>query len=249
MARTRTLTNLIADVRKAADVEGSTSAYPDAEITEYLNQYIAKFHTMMVTTYEPDYFAKIRKQTTVSGTFNYTFASHFQTTEAGATDTTTTPLLAQILSMSALVDNVSRPLVRFNENEYGHLVDEDAGWSGRPLFFRQREQSVDLLPTPLGAYVVTMRFVPSATRLSGGSDTFDGVDGWDTYVIHGAAYLVARKDHNHALVAHLKEDIAEDRAQLIANAPRMTREPSRVTDVRGFRSRLRTRTADRLWRP
>ena len=36
--RTRQLSDLQADVRKRADIEGSTAFIPDAEITEYINQ-------------------------------------------------------------------------------------------------------------------------------------------------------------------------------------------------------------------
>ena len=54
MARTRTLTDLIADVRDRADVENSTHV-TDAQITRYINQSGAALHAMMVEHDEDEF--------------------------------------------------------------------------------------------------------------------------------------------------------------------------------------------------
>ena len=76
MARTRTLTNLISDVRLRADM-ASSQFVTDAEVTEYLNQSIAALFNQQVASQGMAYYEKSQTITTVSGTPLYALASDF----------------------------------------------------------------------------------------------------------------------------------------------------------------------------
>lgn len=63
MARTRTLTQLIADVRDRTDTENSQHV-TDAQITRYINQSIAALYALIVEQDENDFAAQCSFNTT-----------------------------------------------------------------------------------------------------------------------------------------------------------------------------------------
>lgn len=221
MARTRTLTNLTADVRKRADVESATAFIPDAEITEYINQGITEVYDLL-TAATPDYYATTSTMPTVSGTTNYAFSV--------ATPSMAT--LYKMVSVSANINSRQQLLHSFTYGERPFLADTNAGWSGQALSYRLRGETIDILPAPSGIYTVTFFWIPSATRLSAGSDTFDGVNGWEMYAVDFAARRCAEKEENYELAGRLDGSIAAMRERIERTAYlRDMNSPSRIVDV------------------
>jgi hypothetical protein len=191
MARTRTLTNLIADVRLRADMVNSTFC-SDAEITEYINQSIAAFYGILIGARGQDYFENSTTVTTVAGTTLYNLPADF----------------GQLLAVEANLGGVVRPVKPFMRKEHGP-------WS---------EQSVP------GGYVFNVYYTPAPTRLSAGSDTFDGIMGWEEWVVLDAAIkCMAKEESDVSILAAQKAAIEKQVEQLAGD--RDAGWPERITDT------------------
>jgi hypothetical protein len=52
--------------------------------------------------------------------------------------------------------------------------------------------------------VITLWYVPAPTRLASGSDTFDGVSGWEEYAIwRAAAYCLAKEESDPSFALNM----------------------------------------------
>lgn len=229
MARTRTLLNLRGDAYRRADLENATSLVPPADMTEYINQGIAHYENIL---------AKARGRTWNSSTSTIV-------TSNGVSDYALHATFAFLLKVTANINGDVVPLTEFDLSEIAALSNTNVSWDGAPFRYMLMGGSIRLLPTPAGAYTVTAYYIPSATRLTADGDTFDGVDGWETFVIDWAARRAATKNRNYELVAILTADLAESKALIESMAPaRDMSGPPRVQDVTLALSPLRGR---RLW--
>lgn len=90
--------------------------------------------------------------------------------------------------------------------------------------------------TPAGLQI-QLRYVPTLAPLVSDSDTFDGVNGWEEYVIVDAARKAAIKEESFELAGQLKADKADLKARIEAMAPdRDSGYGDRVNDVYGEQS-------------
>lgn len=225
MARARTLTELIADVRDRADAENSQHV-TDAQVTRYLNQSIAALYALIVEQDEAD-FAEECTFTATAG--------------AASTSMVTEPVEGtivypyKILAVDVIdADGFSWPVPRFMMGERAALDAEAGQWGVVTATRYQWRGNKDLFWSPPWEADRTIRvtYIPSPTDLSSGSDTFDGRAGWEEWVTLDSAIKVLAKEESdvtdmvreRALVEQriLKQIVARDRAQ-----------PKRVRDVVG----------------
>lgn len=225
MARTRTLTELIADVRDRADAENSEHV-SDAQVTRYINQSIAALYALIVEQDESDFAAEC--------TFTAT---------AGDTSTSIPNVLVEgafiepykILAVDVVgADGFSWPVPRFMMGERAALDAEDGQWGIVTATRYQWRGTKDLFWSPPWDSDRTIRvtYIPSPTDLSSGANTYDGRAGWEEWVTLDSAIKVLAKEESdvtdlvreRALVEQriLKQIVARDRAQ-----------PKRVRDVVG----------------
>ena len=62
-----------------------------------------------------------------------------------------------------------------------------------PVYYRLEGSNINFLPTPTGLYAVTLNYVPTFQALVSGTDTFDGVSGWEEYAIWRAVKIHASR--------------------------------------------------------
>lgn len=199
--RTRTLTNLLADVRWQADQLGATVRHDDSSLTRALNQSIQRF----------------REWVSDNGFAYYLVPSTPGSLPVGATSpyafgqldiSAVTPAVVRIYGLDVTVNGeiISLDPVAFGErNSFQHF--EDSG--GIPVAFSMYSNTkIAILPPSQSAYQYVLWYLPVASDLSSGSDTFDGIAGWEEWLVWDMLIKIIVRDDapNAAQIALTERD-------------------------------------------
>lgn len=217
--RTRQLSDLILDVRKRADVVGSTTTYPDADITEYINQGWARIYGMLCRTGENHYRANAT-WTTVSGQDTY-YTTAATGVPAGSNVLPTDMWLVKAVDVQVQAGRWLNA-TRYQEEQRNDYQASDWSWPIQPLYDYQgsgNTASLRFIPPPSAATPMRMFYYPAAARMSANTDTIDGGNGWEIYAIDWAAKECAAMDANYELIQNvLNPDMAAMEANIRAEA-------------------------------
>lgn len=213
MARTRTLAELRTEVRQRADMENS-SHVGETELTRYINQSAARLYGRLVEKYEGDFIAGA-SLSTVAGTETYTINAAFYKLAA--------------IPPVATVNGAQRRLTRWNPNDYARL--SDTAYRGSPVYYRLTvSDKISILPIPDAVYTILVPYIPAFTAMSGDSDTFDGRNGWEEWVVIDAAIKCLMKEEGNV------QGLVSEREMLWADitsqhATKDAASPDRVKDT------------------
>lgn len=198
MARTRSLTNLSADVYARIDVEGQTGALPSAFVTEALNQGWTEVYGILAR----------------AGENYYLSSSTFSTTPG----TNTYALPADFWLVKGVDVQVSGQWQNAQRGDFEQRNDFQSGSWNSPdsILFDLWGGNLVLNPTPSTVQSCRLWYYPAATRLSAGADTLDGGNGWEIYAIDFAARRCAEKLELLDLAQRMDGSLAEQRARIIA---------------------------------
>lgn len=166
-------------VRQACDMENSPFV-SDAELTTYVNESADELYDLLVAAYE-DYFTTSSTFTTVSGTETVTLPSDFY----------------KLIGVDIQVDGVNwKSLLPFNVKERNTF--RNAPTVLLPSVFDTRywlkAGVLHLLPVPTSALAGKLWYVPQRTQLVNNTDAFDGVNGWEAYIVQDCAAKCAAKE-------------------------------------------------------
>jgi hypothetical protein len=216
MARTRTLTNLIADVRNRTNMENSTFV-TDAEITELINQELALLHGRMTMAEGQPHFRSSTVYSLTTSSTSGNLPSDFW----------------RVMRVISLADGVYRDMTPFMEGERAMLLNAQSGTMATldgPKY-RLAGDTIEFLPVTQ-SFSATLYYVRSSPRLSAGSDTTDGFNGYEMAAVYGACAAIREKEEgNPGYFASLKSDVYKLVDSLAAS--RDASHPERVTDVTG----------------
>ena len=221
MARTRTLTNLIADVRLRADNQALT----DAQITEFINQSIADLKDQLANAFGSEYFETETTLTTTSGA-------------------ATVALPADFLYLTGLfwINGSDKYRIIKATNVDAEEYITGAGWTSfYDVRYRVQAANLRFYPTPLGVHSVTLKYIPTSVRLAMGSDTFDGYNGWEEWAILDAGIKCLMAEGNDEDAAMLREAKARIEKRIEVMAARDHQEPAKIQDTRGGNGPLMVR--------
>lgn len=182
MARTVTLTTMIARVRRETDQEYDTAvvsapAVTDASITDWLNEGIAEVWRLLVTA-DPDRGLTTGTLTTVVGTEEYALPSGF-------------------VSMRGLDYPIGSHFVDVEPYSFSERNQLQTPWAsaatiggGAPFrYYVQRNGAsgsaarISFRPVPTANASVLLHYVATPAALSAGGDTFDGIIGLEGYAV------------------------------------------------------------------
>lgn len=178
MSRTRTLTNLILDVRQRTNMENSTFV-TDAELTEYLNQELAELHARITANEgQPHFRTAAAPFTTTVGTALYGLPSDFW----------------RMQEVTCTFDGVTRPMEPFMPLERASLLNSQLiyPYTTTPRY-RVQADNLEILPTSR-AVTVSLFYIARSPRLASGSDTVEGFDGYEIAAVYGACASVQQKE-------------------------------------------------------
>ena len=184
MSRTVTLAQLRDDIRDQSDILGAELRHTDARLTRKINQAINRF----------------REQVTIEG------LTLFLTPSSGTlTAGVQSPYAFRTLDISGISDLV-RPyglditvdgrVFSLNHVDFRSRNDYGGGTgSGVPNAWAQyNRDSLAILPAPDSTYAYTLWYIPVATDLASDGDTFDGVAGWEDWIVWDVVARVLVRD-------------------------------------------------------
>lgn len=223
MSKSVTLTQMIAQAREAADMVGSTFV-SDTEITSLLNTYIAEVYDLLVSAYGPAFYASSYTFSTVAGQREYTLPV---SPDTGAD-------FLYLLGIDVDLgggDIIScQPFSFYDRNRYEGMATYAPG---EPIYYRLHGSKIWLIPTPATAMSVTVHYVPAAPTLSsGGTTSWDGINGWERLPVVNTAIAMLQKEESDPSI------LLAERQSLLSRIQSMSKHrdagmPERIVDVRG----------------
>lgn len=99
--------------------------------------------------------------------------------------------------------------------------------------------TIIIVPPPNGAYTYALWYLPAWTDITDDTFVFDGVAGWDDWVVYDVVLKLAMADNdmaNTAAIASQMKGEAKDRLMTSVNSTQAVG-PARRIDVAGMRSR------------
>lgn len=217
MARTITLLQLKTQSRLRADKVGSGFIQND-ELVSYINSSACELYDLLVGAYGNDYFLDSHTFSTVNNTSDYDLPADFYK-------------MAGIDYLIGPQEALTLKPYQFNErNRYriGTYWNAIVG-AGGPRY-KLNPTTISFLPVPDGVYNMELWYVPSCPKLVSDSDTFDGVNGWEEFIIIDAAIKMLQKEESDtSLLEKQKMAIIGRINQMAEN--RDAGQSFRVTDV------------------
>lgn len=180
MARTSTLAELIAQVRARTDQEVDSAVDDASHLTPWINNGIAAAFEEL-TKANPDWYLLTDTIVTTAGTLEYALPADF-------------------MLMRGVEYNHGRATIEVHEFAWG---ERNRGFSVPPSFQSVRYRvirngiagdgvRIAFRPDP-GARTYTIHYVPNPPELALGADAFDGIAGFEEFVIEFACIKVRVK--------------------------------------------------------
>lgn len=217
---TYTLAQLITIVRERGDYVNSQFV-TDSEITTYINQSAAELYDILIQAYGNDYFVAPP----------YSFTTGGPTQQLYPLPANLYKLLGVDLQVSS--DPASWVTLRrfqFTERNRYWLANQYAYYGITNLRYKVVGNNLWLTPVPSQNQTIQLWYIPRINYLVNTTDIFDGISGWEEYIIVDAVMKCRIKEETdiqellvqkQALVARINA-AAEDRD---------ASEPSRVSDT------------------
>lgn len=222
MARTRALSDMIADVRFRADNRYSA----DSDITELLNQSIAHLYDLLTNAFGDEYFETETTLTTTPGSDTISLS--------GVTD------FYKVTGVWWLISGGQYARISKYQPANSQTIIPSSGWNyDANIYYRLRVNALRFVPIPLGPHTVKLKYIPFSQRLVNPTDLFDGYNGFEEFPIVDASIKLLEREGNTddaQLLMARKNEMLDHIAKM---ADRDLAEPSRIQD---------TRTARAYWR-
>ena len=241
MARERTLTQLLGDLRFLADVQGFTLRHDDTNLTRCLNQSIQRIRGK-VSAEGLTHFLQY-----TSGTLPVGLTSPFG---FGVLDlVAVSPACVQIYGIDVEYCSGewdSLDAVEFTErNRYASQF----GNQTRPpvAFANFQTTKAGIFPASDAAYPYVAWYLPLFTDLQNGSDPFDGIAGWEEWVVWDAMIPLINRDQYPQMYAMATAERQQRWDDIIRVAAKVNRGAvTRRRDTWGESMLKRSRSFSRL---
>jgi hypothetical protein len=209
MSRTVTLTQLISDVRARGDL--LAVRHSDAEITRNLNQSLQELYDIIAENC-PDYYLASSSISVTAGGDTYSLPATFY----------------KVVGVDVTDGGYQRMLRRYTFPERHQF--QDSGTDKVTTRYRIMGSNIKFRPVPTWSGTVTLWYIPRFVDLVSGSDDFNGVAGWEEYVIVDCVIKAKMKDEEDVRDWMTTKAILHQRI-LSECAERDNTEPDRVRDA------------------
>lgn len=209
-----TLTQFIERCRERADMENSRFI-SDAELTRYINASIQELYDLLIASRGENYYISSTTISTSDGVDTYALPTG----------------MLKVMGVDLVRSSTESYTLRSFRWQERNINRSPFYFSGNTnLRYQIRGDSLVFSPQPQGGQVIKLWFIPVATLLSSGSDSFNGINGWEEYVVIDCAIKMKSKEESpvdELLLA--KQDM---KARILqASAGRDSTEPARVVDT------------------
>lgn len=214
MARPVTLASMRTQARQKSDMTGSNFV-TDSELDGYLNASAAELYDLLVDAHGEEYFLSDTPYefSTVADTDAYDLPEGFY------------KLCGVDVRINGSGDWYDIGKYNFNERNRGQSGDD------RMLVrYRLGSTKIRFTPAPKAVHSVRMWVIEAPPTLTDDADTFDGVAGWEEYIILDAAIKMLQKEESDASA------LKADKMLIKARIDRMKQNrdvgaPERITDI------------------
>lgn len=248
MSRAKTLATLRTAVRKRADCVGDTTTgrHTNSEINQMINDSWQSMREMMA---DRGFYLKSAVATFTAGA---TSPFQFGTISMPAD-------CARVMGIDVRISSEEvrtlLPVMFLERNEffgvYGQVVGMPSGFYvfniGTEVTTTVTPGTIGIFPAPDQAYTYTLWYLPSWTDITNDTYVFDGVVGWDDWVISDVVLKLASADNDMANTATIETGLkaeAKERLMRSVNSIQSVG-PARRLDVQGLRARNQRSTHTR----
>lgn len=214
-----TLSTIRLAAQRRADMENS-SFVSNAEWLGLINSGIQELYDKLVEAYGSDYYLQTAATITTDGT-----------NDKYALPTDFFKLLGVDLQLSGSSTGTTGwiSLWRFNfaqRNQYT-LPNIQTLWGRTNLKYRLAGSNIWFIPLPAASQTLRLWYAPRFTALVNDADTFDGINGWEEFVILSAAINARIKEESPvqelmAMLARQDERLTSIKENRDAGAPGVT---------------------------
>ena len=215
--RTVTLASLKEQILQQANME-ETQLIGDAELVGYINSSIAELHDILVQVYNGDYFQKDYSFTTVTNQDKYDLPADFY--KLVGVDYVLGPRQIVVLNRFNFRD-------RFKDETFAFYSFQGFRTNIR---YRLEKDSIRFNTVPDAGKSMRLWYIPCATKLVNDSDTYDGINGYEEYVINDCVIKCLIKEESDVSVQMARKQAFIFRIQSAADN-RDTAAPEVITDV------------------
>lgn len=202
MSRTRTLAQLRSDVENQSDIVGASARYSPTLLNRLINQSIQRFRERVSIE------GSTRYLTQTSGTLTTGAASGlpFQVIELASAQPNCVRTFGVDLTINGQIVTLEhRP---FEERtKFGNRPAVPIAWAP------YGETKVAIMPPPVGSYPYTIWYLPLLPDLTADSDAWDGVAGWEDFIVWDVFQRLATRDTYEKVFAQasvVKDQIVAD---------------------------------------
>lgn len=234
MARTRTLTLMRTDIRQLTGHESSTFV-TDSELTRRINLSIAALYDLLVECRGEQWYAE---RSSITATANTAITAIGSTASAEGEGSS----LLRVISMETTIGETVVEIKPLPDWRTRLAFGRPLAWTeyGGGQYYTLENDSTGVnvrwWPTPTATHTVTMTWIPCAAELSADGDTFDGINGWEDWVVHDVGVYVLQKEESDPSVLMAERAKIEARIRKLAKG-RDHNVAARPRDVRS------------MWRP
>jgi hypothetical protein len=176
-----TLATLRARAQVRADMENSTFV-TTANWNIWINAAADELYDLLVRKFN-DRFTKSQAFVTVAGTETYALPTDFY----------------DLRGLELQVDGINwktlRPFDFANRNAYRNAPNSPLPWHTDVRYWL-KAAVFHILPVPTTVINGTVWYIPTRTQMASDSDTFDGVSGWEEYVVVDTAIRALAKEES-----------------------------------------------------
>lgn len=225
MTLTVELQDLRLEARQRADQVNSGFVL-DPELNSFINASMRELYDLLVSTYQ-DYYLSSADTSLVAGTDTYSLPSDFY----------------KLRGIDLLINGSATNFVTLEQFNFGERSSVDSTIvlnydSARRLQYIIQGSNVRFLPQPSSTDTYKMWYIPVSTTLVNDTDTFDGINGFEEYIVVDAAIKMVQKEESDVTVLFAQKqaltqrimDMGEDRD---AGSPKTVTDVDRGTQIWG----------------
>lgn len=200
--------------RERADMVNS-KFITDAELNTYINGSLTELYDLLLSSRGENYYIDVYSFTTSSSTDTYPLPNNFYKLMGVDYVTSTT----QAITLKAFRWQERN---RFREPFYNQRIYN--------LMYQIRNNNLVFIPTPNGNQQIKVWYIPRTQELTLDTDTFDGINGFEEYVVVDAAIKMRVKEESSVDELLLAKQKLEERIRSMSSG-RDSTEPARVVDT------------------
>ena len=184
MSRAATLLTMRTRVRQRTDLESATARHSDAEINDNINESISELYDILRGAFGQSYYRAVYTFTTTNGVATYALPSDFLA------------LVSVDIYMGGSTSGARYSATPYMESERNQYLGMYGTWNsfGCPAQYHLFGNNIAFIPNPSQGVLVSVNYVPTPTKLVLDGDTFDGIAGWEEFVVLDAAIKSLLKD-------------------------------------------------------